>query len=117
MAERVCDWETSAKSEGGFLSRRSIAIADNHRRQQRPQTATTETKNLQTPPKRRMKASSNSSRKRFRNRPHPSLGRRSWSRIGGTGRAQPNRYPDFGPPTSLPPSRYRQRGTSGCGSL
>ena len=82
-----------------------------------PKAAVAGTKNLQTPPKRRMKASSNSSRNRFRNWPHPSLGRRSWSRTRETGRAQPNRYPDFGPPTSLPPSRSRKRETSGCGSL
>jgi len=31
----------------------------------------------------------------------------------GPRRAQPNRYPDLGPPTSLPPSRLV---TSGCGS-
>ena len=64
--------------------------------------------------------------------PHPSLGRRSWPRgaqydsclrqppidgkAGGgrgrfdaraPGRAQLSRYPDFGPKTSLPPSRHR----------
>jgi len=35
----------------------------------------------------------------------------------GPRRAQTNRYPDFGLPTSLPPSRSRKRETSGRGSL